>query len=105
MSVANTHSESHHPGNPCSPRCTGYTAGPRSLAVIAREIRKLWQPVWFGAVPYLDAMNTLDSIDENYYADSGYSIVAYFLSNAKTWKGEDARRVKAELKQLLKKAK
>jgi hypothetical protein len=70
-----------------------------------REIRKLWQPVWFGAVPYLDAMNTLDSIDENYYADSGYSIVAYFLSNAKTWKGEDARRVKAELKQLLKKAK
>ena len=28
-------------------------------------------------------------------------IVRYFLSNATTWRGEDARRIKAELKALL----
>ena len=31
----------------------------RPLNVIAREIRKEWQNVYFGAVPYLDAMGTL----------------------------------------------
>ena len=34
--------------------------------------------------------------------DDGGSIVLYFLSNATTWRGEDARRIKAELKSLLK---
>jgi len=29
-------------------------------------------------------------------------IVRYFLSNATTWRGETARRIKAELKQMLK---
>lgn len=28
------------------------------------------------------------------------SIVLYFLSNATTWRGDDARRIKAELKKL-----
>jgi hypothetical protein len=32
--------------------------------------------------------------------DSAESIVAYFLSNAATWRGADARRIKAELKAL-----
>jgi hypothetical protein len=73
----------------------------RPLNVIADEIRDKWNDVYFGAVPYLRAMATLDSIHSNYGADSGKSIVAYFLSNAATWRGEDARRIKAELKALL----
>jgi len=72
----------------------------RPLNVIAREIRNDWKNVYFGAVPYLEAMQTLDSIDDNYMFDSGKSVVIYFLSNATTWKGETARRVKAELKKM-----
>lgn len=77
------------------------TTQTRSLSTIAREIRKTWPKVYFGAVPYLDAMSSLDSIDNNYGWDSGKDIVRYFLSNANTWRGEDARRIKAELKAML----
>jgi hypothetical protein len=73
----------------------------RSLRVIAQEIRSDWKKVYFGAVPYLDAMSTLDSIEGNYYFDSAKSIVRYFLSNATTWRGDVARRVKAELREML----
>jgi hypothetical protein len=72
----------------------------RPLYVIAHEIRRDWKKVYFGAVPYLDALGSLSSIDEKYGYDSAKSIVLYFLSNATTWKGETARRVKAELKKL-----
>ena len=54
------------------------------------------------AYPYLDAMGALNSINDNYGADSGKSIVLYFLANAQTWKGETARRIKKELKELVK---
>jgi hypothetical protein len=74
----------------------------RSLNTIAREIRSDWAKVNFGAVPYLDAMETLDSIDDMYYMDSAKSIVRYFLSNANTWRGEVAKRVKLELKAMVK---
>lgn len=74
----------------------------RSLSVIANEIRKDWNKVYFGAVPYLDAMSTLNSINDRYIHDSGKSIVLYFLSNATTWRGEVARNVKKELNSMLK---
>lgn len=74
----------------------------RPLYEIAKEIRKDWKNVWFGAVPYLSAMATLTSVNDNYGYDSGKSIVLYFLSNAAQWKGETARRIKAELKAMIK---
>jgi len=74
----------------------------RPLYEIAAEIRKDWKKVYFGAVPYLDAMQTLDRIEDNYIMDSGKSIVLYFLCNAGTWRGDTARRVKAELKAISK---
>jgi len=74
----------------------------RKISVIAREIRKDWQNVNFAAVPYLKVMDTLDSIEDSYLFDSGRDIVARFLSNASSWRGETARRVKTELKELLK---
>ena len=80
--------------------CTGV----RSLSAIAREIRKDWGgkgKVYFGAVPYLDAMSTMDKITEDYGCDSGVSLVLYFLANAGMWRGEVARRVKAELKAMV----
>lgn len=56
----------------------------RTLSQIAREIRADWKNIYFGAVPYLDAMQSLDSIRDNYGMDSGASVVAYFLANAST---------------------
>lgn len=75
---------------------------PRPLSTIAREIREDWAKPYFGAVPYLDAMSSLNAISDKYGWDSADSIVRYFLSNATTWRGDVARRVKAELKAMLK---
>jgi hypothetical protein len=74
----------------------------RPLYEIAAEIRKDWKNVYFGAKPYLDAMQTMSTAREQFGYDSGNSIVLYFLSNAKTWRGDVAKRVKAELKALVK---
>ena len=74
----------------------------RPLHKIAREIKLDWNKVYFGAVPYLKAMETLDKITDSYIEDSAESIVIYFLSNAKTWKGEKAREIKKELNLMLK---
>jgi hypothetical protein len=74
----------------------------RQLYEIAKEIRKDWQKVYFGAVPYLDAMSTLNKVNDNYFQDSGKSIVLYFLANASTWRGDTAKRIKAELKAITK---
>lgn len=78
------------------------TTQPRPLHVIAAEISADWKRPYFGAVPYLDAMSQLTSTGEAYYEDSAASIVRYFLANAGTWRGETARRVKAELNALVK---
>ena len=73
----------------------------RPLCDIAREIRSDWRPVDYAAAPYLGAMFDLDAITDSYGTDSGVSIVAYFLSNARSWRGDVAKRVKAELRSLL----
>ena len=73
----------------------------RPLYTIAAEIRSDWKKVNYAAVPYLDAMQQLNSIDDNFILDSARSIVRYFLSNATTWRGEKAREIKAELKAMV----
>jgi len=73
----------------------------RPLYEIAQEIRQDWRPVHAYAKPYLDAMLTLDSIDDNYMFDSAKSIVSYFLSNANMWRGEKAKEIKKELKSMI----
>ena len=74
----------------------------RPIYTIAREIRKDWTKVSPYAAPYLNAMFCLETISENYGFDSGRSIVSYFLANAGSWRGETAKRIKAELKEMLK---
>ena len=73
----------------------------RPLSAIAAEISTDWQKPYFAAVPYLQAMGTLGSVGDSYGYDSGDSIVRYFLANAQTWRGDTARRVKAELKSMI----
>ena len=73
----------------------------RTIYEIAREIRKDWGAKMSPyAKPYVDAMMELNSINDNYIFDSAKSVVLYFLSNAGTWRGDVAKRIKAELKQM-----
>lgn len=74
----------------------------RPLWMIAKEIRQDWKNVNFAAKPYLQAMYGLSAISDMYGYDDGHSIVTYFLANASGWRGDVARRIKAELKQMLK---
>lgn len=73
----------------------------RAIFEIAREIQRTWPSPYFGAVPYIEAMLQLVKITDNYGFDRGADIVRYFLANASTYRGEDARRIKAELKAIL----
>ena len=74
----------------------------RPLYTIAREIRADWKKVSPYAAPYLQAMSYLNSVNDNYIMESARSIVSYFLANAGSWRGETAKRIKAELKEMLK---
>lgn len=74
----------------------------RPIYEIAAEIRNDWKNLSPYARPYLSAMFSLRTIEDNYLYDSGRSIVCYFLANAGSWRGETARRIKAELKEIVK---
>jgi hypothetical protein len=74
----------------------------RTLKEIALEIRADWAKPYFGAVPYLNAMAVMNSVDDSFYGDDGRSVVNYFLANAGTWRGETARKIKKELNSLVK---
>lgn len=75
----------------------------RTFQQIARDIKSVWLNVYFGAVPYLEAMLTLDTSDPNdmYLYDTAGDIVRYFLANAQIFRGADANKLKAELKSML----
>ena len=83
------------PAEPVAPKA-------RPLWLIASDIRQHWPRPYFGALPYIFALRHLSSPDEMYGQDSALSIIAYFLSNATTWRGDHARRLKAELREILK---
>ena len=74
----------------------------RKISVIANEIFRDWKKVNFAALPYLNAMLSINSKNDNYGYDTGKSIVLYFLSNASTYKGETAKKLKLELKNIIK---
>lgn len=73
----------------------------RPIHEIADEIRADWKKVNFAARPYLNAMLDLNDLRESYGHDSAESIIRYFLCNASSWRGETAKRVKAELKTMI----
>jgi len=77
----------------------------RPIYQIAADIQRDWRPVNFAAKPYLEAMHSLDKIEDNYLADSGNEIVNKFLGNAGSWRGDVAKKIKAELKEIVKKSK
>lgn len=73
----------------------------RKIREIAEEIQRVWAKPHPTAVPYLEAMHCVDYMDDMYFSDKASTLVAYFLSNAGTFRGEDAKRIKAELKAMV----
>ena len=76
----------------------------RPLSQIAREIEsecstKDW---YVYAEAYVTPMKSLESLSDRFYEDSAESIVMYALANLTSWRGESARRIKAELNGMLK---
>ena len=74
----------------------------RPIRIIARDIRRDWTKPFYAAEPYIKAMLQIDSPSDAYGVEEGHSIIMYFLANAGTWRGAEARRIKAELKDLIK---
>ena len=75
----------------------------RDLQTICREIYQDWGTrVNYAAKPYLQAMNSIHTVQDKHGYDSAHSIISYFLANATSWRGDVARRVKAELNAMLK---
>ena len=78
------------------------------IHAIARDVIRNWKKVHFSAVPYLDAMQSLNTRHDNYGADSGSSILAYGLGNMNSYGGrsvhdpELAKKHRAQLKRHLK---
>jgi hypothetical protein len=81
----------------------------RPLNKIAAEVYTLWRThppspnVRRFAGPYLEALLSLRSPGDMYGLEYGDMIVVRFLTNAAQWRGEDARRIKAELNKHLEK--
>lgn len=73
---------------------------PRHLSEIAAEIKRDWKTPNFAAKPYLSAMAELGEPSESFGADSAKSTILHFLANASSWRGETARKIKAELKSM-----
>jgi hypothetical protein len=78
------------------------TANTITVSEIAYAIAKDWKNISPYAADYLNAMKSINSVDEMYYADSAKSVVMYFLANAASYRGDNARAYKALLKDMVK---
>lgn len=76
----------------------------RTFREIALEIKVLWKNPQYEAAPYLDALMWLDTTDKNaiYIVEKAKDIVAYLLCSLTYFRGADARRIKQELKDMIK---
>lgn len=76
----------------------------RTFAEIAQEIKHSWKNIYFGAKPYVEALLEIDSTDPKapYWCEDAQSMVCGFFGNCSSWRGEDAKRIKAELKSMIK---
>lgn len=76
----------------------------RTFSQVAQEIIALWPKPYFGAVPYLRALSLCDTTDPHgkyWFVDIGM-MARDLLATMTTFRGPDARRLKAELKNMLK---
>jgi len=69
----------------------------RTIARIAGDIKRIWVKPYFGAVPYLNAMLSLETSADSYGMDSADDILLRFFTNASGFRGEKAKILKFEL--------
>jgi hypothetical protein len=74
----------------------------RQIYEIANEIISDWQNPSPHAIPYIRALKQLTDMNSQFGSESAASVILYFLSNASSWKGEVARRIKSELNLMCK---
>ena len=74
----------------------------RPLREIAAEITADWTAYHDHAQPYIDALSKMHNATDRFGLGTGSNAIQGFLINAQTWRGEVARRVKAELRAILK---
>ena len=74
----------------------------RPLFQIAAEIAADWTARRGAAQPYIDGMRELQLATERYGTETGSGMIQGFLNNAQTWRGAVARRIKDELRAILK---
>jgi hypothetical protein len=80
---------------------TTQTAQKRTIKQIAKDIKKDWgTKVNPAAKPFLEALLTLEKRTDMYVSETADSIILYFLANASGYRGDTAKKLKAELKQL-----
>jgi len=74
----------------------------RTLREIALEIASDWKGIKHaGARDALECMKEMEKITERFGTDpNGYSVISSFLSCSAGWRGEVARRVKRELREI-----
>ena len=73
----------------------------RPLSEIALEIQDKWRQLSYAAVTPVAAMRHLRHIDDRYAGHPGRAVVRDFLGCSTSWTGPAARRIKAELVDLL----
>lgn len=74
----------------------------RPICRIAADIKRQWgTKMYFGAVPYVNAMLCLNTNADMYGLDSADDILLHFFSNASAFRGDDAKKLKYELAQHL----
>jgi len=75
----------------------------RPLNTIAAEIKSDWRTRLNGAaVPYIEGLSELRDPRDQWFRETGADAIRGFLNNAQSWRGDVARRVKAELRAILK---
>jgi len=76
----------------------------RSLKEIAKDIKKHWQTPNHFASYWITMLETVDKLSDKvtYSLNTGKDCATKFLIHAQNWRGEEARRIKNELKQMLK---
>lgn len=67
-----------------------------SIGEVAKIIFAYWPNMYYGAVPYAEAMaeGLTFNLYEPYRFETQRPMVLYFLANAQTWKGPVAQAVK-----------
>lgn len=73
----------------------------RPLSEIALEIQDKWRQLSYAAVTPVAAMRHLRHIDDRYAGHPARAVVRDFLGCSTSWTGPAARRIKAELVDLL----